>query len=799
MFKNYFKVAFRVFSKNRLITFINVFGLGLAMTVGMMVMIRMQQDMSYDNFHPQSGSIFRIISSYHKKSGEQWKMATTSLPLRQQIADNFKNIQAVVNVYPALSGKVKVDDREFYLNGAFTEPSFFDIFGFTFRAGNPSTALKEPNTLVISQTAAKKYFGNEEPLGKLLTLETGETFMVTGVLNDPPSKTHFDYDAFASWSSVKQMEDRKTLAAKSSDWFALNTAYTFIRIAPQGSQTGVDAQLTNLATILNKNNTDGEVTFTAQEFDKISPSGEMLGNEMNGVSPWGKIIAEIIIAAVILLAACFNYTNLTVARALSRAKEVGIRKIAGARRIHVFVQYVIEALLLSLLALCLAWIFLSFIVRYAPFNDEYEFIPSAFRYNSPFVMYTITFGLLAGLLAGIAPAWILSAFTPLRVMKNLTTAKIMGKVSIQKTLIVFQYSLSLFIIIFLLTFYRQFSFMGKIDRGFAKDNIMVVPLNGIKAERAIRDINGIAGIRSSAAMSAEISKRFSGMTMPAWTDDPQKALKLQYYFADQDFIPTMQLKILAGGNFQTKATASAIEDILINEQAAIGLGFKDYAKAVGQLIKTSDTTQMRIAGVLKNFNYESPGFPVSPLAFRTSQDACNFLYISVENNVDRQAIAQKVASTLQTSLHGITVRPSWLDEDLQRANDQTATISLLGYLAFIATAIATLGLLGLVTYTVQVKRKEISIRKIIGATEKQLVSMLSRRFIKLIFIAGFIAVPLGFLAGHLFLRNFVVRTGDSLFSAVLCFAFLLCIGLTAIISQTLSAATANPVKDLHTE
>jgi putative ABC transport system permease protein len=799
MFKNYFKVAFRVFNRNRLITFINVFGLGLAMTVGMMVMIRMQEDMSYDNFHPQSGSILRIISAYYKKSGEQWRMATTSLPLRQQIEGNFKNVQAVANVYPALSGKIKVDGKEFYLNGAFTEPSFFDIFGFTFHSGNPSTALKEPNTIVISQTAAKKYFGNENPLGKLLMLETGENFIVTGVLNAPPSKTHFNYEAFASWASVKQMEDRKTLAVKSSDWFALNAAYTFVKNTPHGNKSGMDLQLKNLATALNKNNTDGEVTFTAQEFDKISPSGEMLGNEMNGVSPWGKIIAEIIIAAVILLAACFNYTNLTVARALSRAKEVGIRKIAGARRVHVFVQYLIEAILLSMLALCLAWIFLSLIIRYAPFNDEYEFIPSAFRYNSPFVMYTIASGLFAGLLAGIAPAWMLSAFTPLRVMKNLTTAKIMGKVSIQKALIVFQYSLSLFIIIFLLTFYRQFSFMGKADRGFAKDNIMVVPLNGLKAERIIQEINSIAGIHSSGAMSAEISKKFSGMSMPAWTDDPQKALKLQYYFADPGFIPTMQLKVLAGNNFPASATRPAIENILINEQAAIGLGFKDYEKAIGQLIRINDTTQMRITGILKNFNYEDPGRPVFPLAFRTLQDAYNYVYISIENNADKQAIALKVASTLQTSLHCTPILTSWLDEDLKRANDQTATISLLGYLAFIATAIATLGLLGLVTYTVQVKRKEISIRKIIGATEKQLASMLSGRFIKLIFIAGFIAVPIGFMAGHLFLQNFVERTTDSLLSAFLCFAFLLCIGLTTIISQTLRAAATNPVKDLHTE
>lgn len=798
MFKSYVRVAFRVFGRNRLITFINVFGLGLAMTVGMMIMIRLQEALSYDNFHPHPEDIFRIISTYHKKSGETWRMATTPLPLRQPIADNFKDIQAVVNIYPAFGGKIKADDREFYVNGAFTESSFFDVFGFTLLSGNPSTALQEPNSVILSRSAAKKYFGNEDPLGKLLTLQTGENFVVTGILNEPPSKTHLAFDAFASWPSVQQMESQKTLAAKSSDWFALNAAYTFVRIVPKGSKNSIDIQLNSLATSLNSNNTEGSVAFIAQEFNKISPSGEGLGNEMYAVSPWGKIIAEITIAIIILLAACFNYTNLTVARALSRAKEVGIRKIAGAGRIHVFVQYLIEAILLSLLALCLAWICLSFIIRYAPFNDEYEFIPSSFKYNLPFVMYTIAFGLFAGVMAGIAPAWMLSAFTPLRVMKKLTTAKIMGRVSIQKALIVFQYSLSLFILIFLITFYRQFSFMAKVERGFAKDNIMVVPLNGLKADHAIREINNISGVRSTGAMSAEIAKRFGGMTMHAWTHDPQQALELQYYYADPAFIATLQLKILAGSNFTT-SPAPAIENILINEQAATGLGFKDYAKAVGQLIKINDSTQMRISGVLKNFNYENPGLPVFPLAFRASPDAYNYLYIAVDGNTDKKAMSGKVAAILQPFLHGVHVLPTWLDEDLKRASDQTATISLLGYLAFIATAIATLGLLGLVTYSVQVRRKEISIRKIIGATEKELVKMLSGRFIKLLFISGSIAVPLGFLAGHLFLQNFVIRTEDSVIHALLCFAFLLGIGLVTVISQTFKAAVANPVKDLHSE
>ncbi len=798
MFKNYLKVALRVFERNKLITFINVFGLGLSMTVGMMVMIRLQHDFSYDDFHPQPEKLYRIVSNYHKKSGETWKMATTPLPLYKQIADNFKDVQSVVNVYPAFSGKIKVDGKELYLNGAFTQPSFFEVFGFSLLSGNVNTALKEPNSVVISKAAADKYFGNEEAVGKLLTMETGEQFVITGVMKAPPSKTHFNYDAFASWSSVQQMETRKSLKAASADWFAFNSCYTFVRVTNTDKRSSINAQLVGLTNTLNKDNTEGTASFEMQSFNKINPSAIDMNNEMNEVSPWGKILAEVIISLIILLAACFNYTNLTVARALSRAKEVGVRKISGANRLHVFLQYIIEALLLAFLALSFSWVVLSFIVRFAPFNDGYEFIPSDFHYNLPFLAYTIAFGFFAGFIAGISPAWMLSSFTPLRVMKNLTTAKIMGKVSLQKTLIVFQYSLSLFIIIFLLTFYRQFSFMGNTERGFAKDNIMIVPLNGLKIDLAVHEISKITGVRSIGGMSAEISKRFSGMSMPVWITDPQQALKLQYYYTDPALISTLQLKILAGNNVTGVAT-QPMENILINERAAVGLGFTHYADAIGQIVKINDTTRLRIQGVIKNFIYENPGLPVSPLALRMSPGECNFLYVNAAESVDKKAITEKVIATLQPSLHGIKIAPTWLDEDLKRANDQTATISLLGYLAFMATAIASLGLLGLVIYTVQVKRKEISIRKIIGATERQLVNMLSGGFIKLLFISGIIAVPIGYTASALFLQNFVIRTSNSVGWSLLCFGLLLSIGLVTIISQTLKAATENPVKELHAE
>lgn len=799
MLKSYFKIAFRTFSRNRLITFINVFGLGLAMSVGMMIMIRFQFELGYDSFHPNNKNIYRITSEYHKKSGETWRMASTSLPLQKEISDKFKDVEKAVNLYPALSGKVKAGEKELYLNGVFTEPAFFDIFGFTLAAGNAATALTQPNTIVISRETANRFFGAEDPMGKLFTLQTGENFIVTGVLNEPSSRSQLLYDAYASWSSVAQLEAGKSLAAKSTDWFALNSAYTFVLLPDEQRKASVAYQLQYLADELNKLNADGKVTFYTQPLSSINPSWQDLSNEMPGVSPWAKIIAEIAVSLIILLAACFNYTNLTIARAITRAREVGVRKINGARRSDVFIQYIIEALSLSMLALCFAWVLLSFIIRYAPFNDGYEFIPSAFTYTLPFVLGTVGFALFAGLLAGIAPAWILSSFSPLRVLKNLTTARIMGKVSIQKTLIVFQYSLSLTIIIFLLTFYRQFSYMGSADTGYKRDDILVVPLNGLNNQLAAQKLRNVAGVHSTGAMSAELSKHSGGMFVPAWISDPSNAIRLQYHYADGAFIQQMGLKILAGKNFSTVNTQQPLETVVINEVAAHNLGFKNYADAVGQRVQVNDSTKWEITGVVSNFSYENFGIPIKPLALRTAPGAYNYLYVETDKNVDSKTFPAKITTALQTISPDYKLTPTWLEEDIRNSYSQAATISLLGYLAFMATAIASLGLLGLVIYTVQVKRKEISVRKIIGATERQLVIMLSKKFIKLLIIAGLIAIPLGYTGSYLFLLNFVNRVNNGVQWALFCFLFLLGIGLFTIISQTYKAAIANPANDLRTE
>ena len=797
MIKSYLKIALRSLAKNKLTTFINIFGLGLSMSVGLMILIRTQDALSYDKFHPSPERTYRVTSEYDKKSGEKWQMASTPLPLNNALLKEKNIIAAAVNIYPALSGKATANDKELHINGAFTGPSFFKIFGFTLASGNAATALQNPNSIIINKATAENFFGADNAMGKIIKMDNGASFIVTGVMNTPPGKSHLAMDAYASYSTVARMENNKLISQKSSDWFAFNTAYTYILLNKNASLTAVQSQLNFIAANLNKVNKDGVTAFHLQQLNKITPGSDNLENDNAGGTSWSKIYFEAGFALLILLAACFNYTNLTIARALTRAKEVGVRKIVGARRSQIFVQYILESVLLSLLALAFGWIILSFIVHYAPFNDDYEFIPSAFHYNTAFITWSVIYALFTGLIAGTSPAWILSAFTPLRVLKNLSTAKILGKVSLQKTLIVFQYSLSLVVIIFLFAFNRQFSFMANANPGFTKTNMMIIPVKGVDEQIAAEKINNVSGVKSVAATSASFTKHFNGMNAPVWLSNEKDAIGLNYYYADANFISSMHFGFVAGKNFRDAMQDNKEQYILLNEKAAHALGFTDAAKAVGKKLWLNDSTQLEVTGVLKDFHYENPGKPISPLVFRTKQDAYTYLY--VETSGDKKTMESRVLSALG-SLHAApSFTVSWLDDDLDKASSQTATISLLGFLGFIALAIATLGLLGLVVYTVEVKGKEISIRNIIGASEIQLVTILSKSFIKLLFIAGFIAMPTGWLLSAIFLQNFSERTPFGFINVVMCFVFLLAIGLFTIISQTYKAARANPVKNMRSE
>jgi putative ABC transport system permease protein len=797
MLRSYIKIAIRSLLRNRLTSFINIFGLGLSMSVGLMIIIRLQDQLSYDRFHPAPERTFRILSHYQQKNSAGWKMASTPLPLKDALSTNQNLFETCTSVYPAFNGKATAAGKEMNIHGAFTDPSFFRVFGFSLLSGNASTALQQPNTTVITKAVDEKFFGSQNAIGKIISLEKKGSFIVTGVMKDIPGKSHLDFDAYASYSSIAQLEKSNVLPQKLNMWFAFNSGYTYVLLRNKTAPAALMNQLQSIAADLNRMNKDGISNFDIQRLDKITPGHDALANEISNGSSWTKIYFELGVALLILLAACFNYTNLTIARALTRAKEVGMRKIVGAKRYQIFVQYVVESALLALLALGFAWIILAFIIRYAPFNDDYEFIPSSFRYNSSLVYWSMAYALLTGIFAGVSPAWILSAFKPLRVLKNLSTAKILGKVSLQKSLIVFQYTLSLTLIIFLFAFYKQFSFLSKVDPGFKRENVMIIPIDGIDERIAAQKFSGIAGVRSVAATTADFTKRFSGLSAPVWISNAKEALPIKYYYTDKNFIPSMELTLVAGTNFPAGAENKE-QFIILNEKAVQALALGSPEKAVGQKLWINDSTQLEITGVVKDFQYEGAGRPLDPLALRNKQNAYNYLYLTVDTR-DKEALASAIEQAWKELQPPQPFRFSWLNEELEKGNSQIATISLLGFLVFIAIAVASLGLLGLVVYTVEVKRKEISIRKVIGAGKKQLIQKLSQGFISLLLIAGVIAMPIGYILGTLFLQNFAQRISFGVLNLLGCFMVVFSIGLFTIISQTYKAATANPVKNLRTE
>ena len=798
MIGSYIKIAFRNLLRNRLVAFINIFGLGLSMSIGMMELVRLQDATSYDRFHPHPDRTYRIISSYRQKDGQHWKMASTPLPLYTLLKADTADIEEAVNLYPGLQGTAVANGKELSLNGALTEPAFFTIFGFRLAAGDPLTALKQPNSIVLTKTTAEKFFGPVNPMGKVISMGNKGNFVVTGVLAES-GKSHIDFNAYASSSAIPRLVQTKQLPDKSNDWIDCSVAYTYVLVKNGSGSTSLKGQLNSAAASSNRLDKSGVLSFDFQPITNVSPASADTYNEIGRGTAWSKLWIEIDIVLLLLIAACFNYTNLTVARALTRAKEVGVRKINGARRYQIFLQYIVEACVTAFLALGFAGMLFSLIIRYAPFNDGYEMVPSSFHYTFSYILSILGFALFTGLLAGLAPAWILSAFRPLRVLKNLSTAKIFGSVGLQKTLIVFQYSLSLVIIIFLFAFYRQFAYMSSADHGFRRDNVLVVPLNGVDKDRAANAIAATGGINSVSGLSCAFTPHYEGRRGPGWINNGQKeTLSFNYFFADRWFIPSMKISLLAGHNFTADADSTGEKSVIINSKAAHLLGFTAVENALGNQLRVDDSTSLEIVGITKDFAYECAGKPIDAMAFRNKKGACNYLYIDVGRS-DKTTVTSRITSAWKTIAPAQPFTSSWLDDDLENNDSQRATISLLGYLAFMAVSIATLGLLGLVIYSVEIKRKEISIRKVIGASQTQLVRLLSRRFVKLLILSGAIGLPIGYTMSFLFQMNFADRVGSGLLSAVLCFVLLFCIGLVTIISQTYTAAMENPARNLKVE
>lgn len=793
MILNYIKIAFRSLTRNRMFSFINIFGLALSMSVCMMVILRTKDQLSYDRFHPYPSRTYRVITKVSEQKNDPYYLASTPLPLKNTLEDSSL-IDDVVKVYTAIHHDASYHDKVIKISGAFTEPSFFHVFGFKLLKGNEKTALEKPNSIIITEDAAKRLFGSEEALGQTISLDKLGDFSVTGILKQTEQKSHLNFDVYASSASLPALEKNHLLPEQSSTWNPFQPLYTYILLKKGVSSQRIEQQLKGISNSIYKDSKNRSFEFSLQNLSKITPGTEHIYNDIGGGEGWTKIITETTIALLILLAGCFNYTNLTVARALTRAREVGIRKVSGARRYQIFLQYIIESVCISLLSLFFAYILLGFILKYKPFNDGYQFMPDV-KLDTPVFFLFLLFSILTGMIAGSLPAWILSTFKPVEVLKNIRIKKLFGNITLQKSLVVFQFSLSLIILIFLSSFYLQFSHISSLDTGFKTDRIVTISLEGANPELLSNEINTISGVKKLTAMSDNFGLGTTGIAQVK-TDRDKQPIQMNFYFGDSSTTSVMGLSLISGSNLPQNNSAQE-QYVLINETGVKALSLPDNETAIGQILNINDTSKVKIVGIIKDFYYQGSANYIRPLILRTAAHTAN--YINVLVNRDDEAIVSQIQKAWKGIFPHKPFTYYWYSKQLAARNNQTATYSLLGFLAVITIIIGSLGLLGLVIYTVETRRKEISIRKVIGAEVKQVIMLLSKGYVKLLVISGAIALPLGYLLTSLFLQNFANRIHYGLFELVCCFLFLLLIGLTTIISQTWKAALSNPAIYLKAE
>jgi putative ABC transport system permease protein len=796
MFKNYFKVAFRNLARHKLFSFINIFGLALSMSVCLIVLIALKDQISYDKFHPHPDRTYRIITQLTDKEGREYRLATTALPLADNLFRNYNLLEKSVRIYPIGSKTASSETKELVINAAFTNPDFFRVFGFSLKSGNAASALTNPNSVVLNEETAVKYFGQLDPVGKVISLEKLGEFEVTGVLDKPKGKSHIDFECLISIASLPSLEKSGKMSPVSELWNNGPSAYTYVTLKQSSSKKQLSQALSNIAKLLLKNTTvvgKENYAFDIQPLNNII-LGEELGQNLGNTGSREKVLATIVIGFIILLSACFNYTNLSLARALKRGKEVGVRKVAGAFRLQIFYQFIIESVVIALLSLGVALLLFKLLNDYAPFGGG--FIPEGVTFDLSLILWFFLFALFTGFLAGALPAWALSSFKPIEVLKNLSNIRLFGSNALRKGLIVIQFALSLTIIVFTLTFYNQFKYLANGDPGYDVKNIVNISIKAKEYKLLANGLSQLKGVESISGTSSNLGRRTAGdvAVKPAKDKDP---IYMEFYDVDPNFINNMRLTLLAGKTLDDN-TVDRETEVVISDLARKILQFKTPSEAIGQIVLINDTTEVRIAGVLKDFYYRGLETQFGPMILRHRPEEFKYLHVKTSTAGDKAMMAsiEKIWNQIYPTK---PFEATWLYDEIHTRKGAWDQVSMLGFLAIITVTLACMGLLGMVVYNTETRKKEIGIRKVMGASVPAIMALLSKKFMKLVMIAGLIALPISYGLSYFFLNIFANRISIGFGIMTISFMSMIILSLITIGSQIYKVAISNPVNALRAE
>ncbi len=797
MIKNYLKIASRNFQRHKGYSFINIAGFAIGMACCLLILLYVRHELSYDRYHEDVERVCRIVIDIRTQTANR-VFALISPTVAPALKADYPQVEhAARAIIPSSSRLVKRKDTFFYEDRfMYADQELFDIFTIPFIQGATQGALTRPNTLVVSQRMAHKYFGNANPLGETLEINQQE-YEITGVVTDSPENTHMKYDLIASLETLKDWQEM-------SNWYS-TMFYTYLKIRPDVNVEEFSQQVSRLADkYVGERLESGGSTYHyfLQPLSRIHLHSHL---RYETEAPGNPVYIYIFsfVGLFILIIACLNFMNLSTARAANRAKEVGMRKVVGAQKLQLIGQFLGESLLVSFLSLGLAMVIARFTI---PLLNDLTGISLSFdTLLNPIVLLSlICCAVLVGMAAGLYPAFVLSAFRPAVTLKGTSSAGTQG-FALRTVLMVVQFAISVMLIIGTLTMYRQFNFMKNQYLGFEKEQKLILPFRGgINIQEnfaSVKDMfskhTSVTGVAVSSSVPGRGVSNFSIRLVEE--DDPKSQSMFHMYF-DDDFIPDYGIDIVAGRAFQKEMKTDFMGAFLINEAAVKAFGWSSPEEALGKRLQTGHGGRVNpIIGVTKNFHYRGLQSEVEPLVMEFLPWSFRYITLSIDISNLNETLAF-VKSQWKALWPGHPFEHFFLDTDFDRqyrADEQIGNV--FGIFTFLGLFIACLGLLGLASFTAESRTKEIGIRKVLGASVGGIVLMLSKQFTKWVVLANFIAWPVAYYFMDRWLKNFAYRIDIGIWTFVLSAVLVLLIAIMTVSYQSIKAAVANPVDSLRYE
>ncbi|MFL5774323.1 MAG: ABC transporter permease [Flavisolibacter sp.] len=800
MIWNYFILAWRNLLKYKLFSAINFLGLSSGLACCILMFLFVQHELKYDKFHARSRDLYRLTSVMYSNGGQS-KLAVTPAPWAPLMKKDYPEIKNYVRLLKDEKTLIGQPGGEhFYETGMlYADSTFFDVFSVSLDKGDSKHALERPNSIVLTPETARKYFGKADPIGKTLEVNSfgrNLTVEVTAIAQPVPSTSHFHFNSLVSL---------QTLGDISSLWsFHMFHSYVLLN---SGTNPGeLEKKFPGFVNqyIINNPQADGKNDIFLQPITDIHLHSNMTGElASNGDITYVYVFGGV--AIFILLIACFNFSNLSTARSLSRAKEVGLRKVMGAERQQLLKQFLCETTLFAIFSLII-----SIALAYAAlplFNQlSGRELTLDFTNNLPLIAMLILMIVAVGMIAGLYPAVVLAAFKPIEVLKGKMMNNNKG-LSFRKALVVLQFTVSIGLISCTLLVNQQLRYLRNKSLGFEKDNVIVLSLprdsDSAKLQNLKNAILHSEGVRSVAASSSVPSATIPINLVNDGGTDLSKAISMQMLFTDYGFAETMHMKLLAGRDLNQEHATDQSEGFLINEEGVKKFGWKNPQNAVGKTIQWVQPNEVlksgRVVGVVQDFNITPLKTTVQPLVMHYFPQRFQYMYIRFN-----QGGAERVLPVIDDKFHSLfpkqSIEYTFLDETLNAMyTGERKLAKIFNYFSFLAILIACLGVLGLSLHSIQQRIKEIGIRKVLGASVQGITANLLKEFVKPVLTGAVIATPLAWYVMSQWLKDFAYRIDISITVFVITTVVVLLLAVLTMSIQSIKAALENPVKSLRAE